>query len=437
MTQTTQEPRNRYVDLLRFTAVCFVCVGHWLVTDISYRGGRLHGVDALALVHWAHWLTLVFQVMPLIFLAGGYANAVSWSAHRRPGAWGGWLAERARGLLVPTSVYVATGTVTVAVCLLVNVDVGVLAELGWATALHLWFLPLYLALLALTPALYALYRRLGLWLVTATVVLAALVNVLVLGPRLPLVGWLNYLLVWGGMYLLGFAWREGALRGARAWLMAAGGAVAWVLLITVGPFPVSLIGVPGARIANASPPTLALYAHAVTVIGLLVAAEGPVNRWLRDPRRWRRVSAGNRAAMGLYLWHMAPAMVAGAVLYPLGLFPEVPTGTGYWWLLRVAWVGLLWALLVPLVMAVGTLPRPPARAARTRWRTGPWLVLAAGVGTSCLALARIAVAGFAPSGRLPWPTLLGFAAGVLLVLLACGRRQPATGTATATTGQYT
>ena len=30
---------------------------------------------------WTQWLTLFFQVMPLIFLAGGYANAGSWARH--------------------------------------------------------------------------------------------------------------------------------------------------------------------------------------------------------------------------------------------------------------------------------------------------------------------------------------------------------------------
>ncbi|TDC67193.1 acyltransferase family protein, partial [Streptomyces hainanensis] len=215
MTQSPREPRNRYVDLVRITAVCFVCMGHWLVTDISYRGGRLHGVDALDQVPWTHWLTLLFQVMPPIFLAGGYANAVSWSAHRRRDAWGGWLGERARGLLVPTAVYVAAATVAVAVCLVVGVDGRVLSDLGWAMALHLWFLPLYLLLLALTPPLFALHRRLGLRLVALFVAVAAVVNVLVLVPGVPLVGWLNYLLVWGGMYLLGFAWHDGELGGIR------------------------------------------------------------------------------------------------------------------------------------------------------------------------------------------------------------------------------
>ena len=33
--------RNRYADLLRVCAIGAVVLGHWLLTDITYRGGRL------------------------------------------------------------------------------------------------------------------------------------------------------------------------------------------------------------------------------------------------------------------------------------------------------------------------------------------------------------------------------------------------------------
>ncbi|WP_165956168.1 acyltransferase family protein [Streptomyces hainanensis] len=324
---------------------------------------------------------------------------------------------------MPTAVYVGTATVAVVVCLLVSVDRRVLGELGWALALQLWFLPLYLLLVLLTPLLLALYRRVGLWLLVVFVALAAVVDVLVFGPDIPVVGTANYLFVWGGMFLLGFAWHDGALRGIRPLLMIVVGAVAWVLLVTVGPFPISLIGVPGARIENDSPPSLALFSYALVAIGLLVLAEPAANRWLRNPRRWRRVSAGNRTTMGLYLWHMAPAMAAAAVIYPLGLFPDEAPGTGAWWLLRLAWVILLAALLVPLIVLVSLVPRPPARAARHQWGTGAWITLLVALGAVGYALEMYAIHGFAPSGHFPWHILLPFAAGVLLVVVACGRER--------------
>ena len=39
--------RNRYLDLLRVSALIVVVLGHWLLTDITYSGGQLSGLDAL------------------------------------------------------------------------------------------------------------------------------------------------------------------------------------------------------------------------------------------------------------------------------------------------------------------------------------------------------------------------------------------------------
>ncbi len=51
-------PRNRYADLLRVLAIGMVVLGHWLLTSISYRGGRLSGIDALAAYRCGAILTL-------------------------------------------------------------------------------------------------------------------------------------------------------------------------------------------------------------------------------------------------------------------------------------------------------------------------------------------------------------------------------------------
>ncbi|HXZ75355.1 MAG TPA: hypothetical protein VEH31_31425, partial [Streptosporangiaceae bacterium] len=60
--------RNRYADLLRVCAIGGVVYGHWLLTDVTYRAGRLSGLDALEYVSWGRWVTLLFQVMPVFFL---------------------------------------------------------------------------------------------------------------------------------------------------------------------------------------------------------------------------------------------------------------------------------------------------------------------------------------------------------------------------------
>jgi len=35
-----------------------------------------------------------FQVMPVFFLADGYANALSWTAHHAQGEWWNWWIQR-------------------------------------------------------------------------------------------------------------------------------------------------------------------------------------------------------------------------------------------------------------------------------------------------------------------------------------------------------
>ena len=39
--------RNRYADLLRVVAIGGVVYGHWLLISVTYRDGRLSGLDAL------------------------------------------------------------------------------------------------------------------------------------------------------------------------------------------------------------------------------------------------------------------------------------------------------------------------------------------------------------------------------------------------------
>ena len=124
--------RNRYADLLRVLAISLVVLGHWLLTSISYRGGRLSGGSALADIGWSGWGTLLFQVMPVFFLVGGYANALSWTRHHARGqAWAGWVRHRAIRLLRPTTVYVAVIVIAVAAARLAGADPAELAQAGW------------------------------------------------------------------------------------------------------------------------------------------------------------------------------------------------------------------------------------------------------------------------------------------------------------------
>ena len=325
--------RNRYADLLRVAAIGAVVCGHWLLIDVTYGRGQLSGLDALSYVRWGEWLTLLFQVMPVFFLVGGYANALSWTSHQRQGeSRTRWVRDRAMRLLWPTGVYVIVAVLAITAARLAAVSLAEIAEAGSLVALQLWFLPVYLLLVALTPVMLAAHRRWGLAVPAVMAAAAALVDVGVIGLHLHLIGYANYLLVWGAMHQWGFAWQDGTLTGRR-WrpaAMAAGGAALLAGLLTWGPFPVDMIGV-GERVGNTTPPSVALLAFAAAQAGLLLALEPVVSRLLVRPRLWRRVKNLNATVMTLYLWHMAPVIVIAVAFYPTGVMPQPAVGTAQWW----------------------------------------------------------------------------------------------------------
>lgn len=421
--------RNRYADLLRVTAIIMVALGHWLLTVITYRGERLSGVDALDYIGWGRWVTLGWQVMPAFFLVGGYVDMQAWTRHHERGEnWTAWVRRRVMALLWPVTAYVAAAVVVTAAASLCAVNPSELAEAGHLVSLQLWFIPVYVLLIALTPVMLAAHRRWGLAVPAVMAGAAALVDVAVLGPHLPLIGFANYLLVWGSMYQWGFSWRDGTLTRARwrPWALAVGGAAATALLIAFGPFPVDMIGA-GERVGNTTPPSIALLTYAAAQVGLLIAAEPAATRLLVSARRWQALSRLNKTVMTVYLWHMAPIVLVAAAFYPTRIAPQPAIGTLHWWELRLAWWAVLGAILIPLVWAVMRLERPLLRLPPGLGRPGPWspALLTVGIAMTMAALARFAIAGFAPSGHIPLLVLAVYAAGLIAAFLS-GRAPAAT-----------
>jgi fucose 4-O-acetylase-like acetyltransferase len=418
--------RNRYADLLRVLAIGAVVYGHWILTNITYSRGQLSGLDALNYISWGKWVTLALQVMPVFFLVGGYVNARSWEAHHARGeSWTGWVRGRAMRLLWPTTVFVVVAILAVTAARLAGVGAAELAEGGWLVAFQLWFIPVYLMLILLTPALLAAHQRWGLAVPAVMAVMAAAVEAAVLGPHWHVIGYANYLLVWGSMHQWGFAWQDGTLTRSR-WrplALAAGGALALAGLLTWGPFPVDMIGAAGETVINTAPPSIALLAFAAAQAGLVLAAEPAVSRWLARPRRWRRVQQLNASIINVYLWHMAPAIVIAVAFYPTGIIPQPAIGSGEWWLTRLAWFGLLTVVLVTLVAAINWAERPMLRLPTGAGPSGWWspVLLVAGTVAAMVGLTRLAMAGFAPGGHLPALALYAYAAGLIGTLLT-GRR---------------
>ncbi|WP_049577501.1 acyltransferase family protein [Streptomyces sp. SBT349] len=419
---THRPGRNHYADLLRVCAIGAVVTGHWLLTNITYRDGRLGGRDSLDLVDWGRWVTLVLQVMPVFFTVGGYVNAVSWTAHHRRGeSWHAWVGTRATALMWPTGVYVVVAMLGVTVARLAGAPTAELDRGAWFVALHLWFLPIYLLLILLTPALHAAHRRWGLAVPTAMAALVAAVDIAVLGPGWPVVGFANYLLAWGAMHQWGFAWQDGRLVRPRwrASVLAVLGLALLVPLLSFGPFPVDMIGA-GNGVDNSSPPTIALLSLAAAQIGLLLTVEPLLAPRLERPARLRRIGRLNSAVLTVYLWHMSPVILLALTLYPAGLAPQPTIGSGTWLALRAAWVAVLAAVLAPLTVAVMWAERPLRRLPTGAGVAGRWapVLLVLGVVAFAAGLAGIAVGGFAPDGRPPVLLLALLAGGITVTFLS-------------------
>lgn len=406
----TPADRERLADLLRAVAICLVVVGHWLAISVTYQDGRLSGRNALTDLAWAHPVTWLFQVMPVFFVVGGYANSASLHSYRVNG--GGstdWLLTRTDRLLRPVTALFVVVPVAALAARFAGVPADVVGTATWLASIPLWFMLAYLAMVVLTPMMYALHRRAGLWVPAVMVAWVALADLLRLGFDLPYVGESTYLIGWLTVYQVGMCWWEGLIPTRRAWLLActAGSAAALVLLTAVGPYEVRMVG------GNTNPPSLALLALAATQIGLVLLIRPAAARWLARPGPWTVVVAVNSVVLTVFVWHMTAAAVAGAIVYPTGLMAQPPVDSAAWLWWRVPWLAAAVVVLVGLVAVFGRIelrrpdltPLPPGRV-----RTA---LIGFGVPAVLGGLLGVALAGrdYHGPGGLPPAAVLAYLAG--------------------------
>jgi fucose 4-O-acetylase-like acetyltransferase len=412
------------VDAYRAFAILTVVLGHWLAFALVVRDGALSGRNLLEIWPPAPWLTWFFQVMPLFFVVGGYANAASLD-RRDPSRTStlGWIGLRLWRLLLPSLVLLLVATAAAVVARLLGAG-GAMLDLALAVVgLPLWFLAVYLLVVATTPWLVAAERRLAWRLPLLLACLVVVADVLFNHLGVPLVGWSTYAWFWLGVYCLGICWRHGTLP-TSGWLpptLALGGFTALVLLVTLGPYPVSMLAAPGSPVQNNGPPSVALLALALTQVGVVLLLRPAVERACRRRRVWAGVVAVNLVAMSIYLWHMVAAVAASVVFWLTGLAAAAEAPSGEWWLQRPLWYltcGLLLALLVRLVRPVEW--RRPVLDGRPGSTGRGWL-LAAGVLLAAVGMLQLTVSGLTagPAG-LPVAGLGAYLAGMLAVRAGAG-----------------
>jgi len=422
LADATPADRDRYLDALRGVSITVVVLGHWLLAAVWVQDGVLRSTSALEIQPGLAWITWVLQVMPVFFLVGGVVNARSWRGAVRDGIpYADWVRGRAARLLRPTLpvvwLWVVAGPTMVAAGLF-PVEA---ARIGSQNALiPLWFLAVYLVVIALTPLLLALHSRAG---PAVVVVLALLVGGVDALERAGVpVGGANYLLVWTAAAQLGIWW-DGGLLDRPAARLALGLAGAGGLAVLVGPlgYPVGMVGAAAAS-SNQAPPTLALLALGCLQVALVTSARRPVARWLERPAPWRAVVAVNLFAMTLFLWHLTVLSLLVGLLVGLGAFPSVPPGTARWWWTRPLWWGALAAALVPVARIMARLEWAAARPRpwpRTAWATpAAVLVVAAAAG----AIAVLVLAGVVATGPAALAAPLAAVALTLTVAAVDGLR---------------
>ena len=390
----TPEDRNRYVDFLRAVSILFVITGHWLIATAYYVDGELRPGDLLDTEPWTRWLTWIFQVMPVFFIVGGYANAVSLeSAERKGQAYASWLAARLNRLVTPVLVLIVVWAVLAFAMRMLGARDIIVQFSSQAALIPIWFLAIYIMVVILAPPTHRLWRRFGYVSVAVPAIVAGLVDVVYFTTDAQWLGWTNYFWVWLAVHQLGYAWRDGRLGSPPMLLaVAAAGAAALMAMIFAGPYPIAMAGSPGEGVSNTLPPKVTLLALGILQFGVLMAIEQPMRRWLRSLTAWTATVLVNSMIMTIYLWHITVMIVVVAVAYSLGgIGLQYAPGSGAWWWAQLGWLLVLYAVLLPVALLIAPLERRPPPP---ETRIPPAARQIVGAVMICLGIALLARFGF-------------------------------------------
>lgn len=380
LAEGTPASRDRYVDLLRVVSLGVVVLGHWLMAAVTQDGvGNL-----LAVVPELQAATWALQVMPVFFFVGGFAHALAYRSRPR---YADFLRARLRRLLRPTMVFVAVWGAAALVLQVAGADGGLTGVALRLVTQPLWFIGIYLAMVAFTPPLLRAHERYGWGAFAGLTAAAVLVDAARFAAGVPYVEFLNFAFVWLAVHQLGFLRADGMIR--RPALLAAAGLAGAGLLVAFGPYPLSMVGMPGEKVSNMAPPTLALLCHGLWLIGAVELLRGPGARFAARARVWRAVVAANGIAMTAFLWHLTAMLGVYGGMLALGVRLPAPA-TAAWWAqlpLRLLAAAALTALLV----AVFRRFEAPAPVPRTGG-SGPLAAL--GIALALLGVLGLSMTGF-------------------------------------------
>lgn len=352
--------RDTFLDAVRALGTVGVVTLHWLMAEAAWDGRTL--VVGNALHHGAAWLvTWPLQVLRLLFFASGAAAAYQ---HARPaGRWRSALAARVRAVARPVAVFAVVWALAAVALVLVGVPAGAVHRLALMAPQPLWFLAVWVALLVPVPLLVRAWRRWR-WRALAVAVAAPLVvDLLRFGAGIRPAAWANVLLVWAVPCLAGVAYADDRAAGrpttprpAALWAGLAGGVAVMAALVVVGPYPASMVGMPGDAISNLNPPTAPIVAQSVAQVCAVLLLRTTIERWAQGPGR-PLVGWLSRRSMTVFVWHLT-AMFIVVGLDLVALHERLPAAWGVdWWASRPAWFAAYGLVLAGLVRVFGRFER--------------------------------------------------------------------------------
>ena len=361
MAERTPASRDRYVDFLRAFSIATVVVGHWFIAIVLRHGGRISVISAIGATSGLWLGTWFLQVMPLFFFVGGFSNYVTYDALQKRGdTYGSFMRSRMARLLKPTAVFFGLWAIVQIILHVADAGGRGFFRLSFLPFGPLWFLFVYVAVIAATPVALRLHRRFGVGVPAALIAGVTVVDVLRFAADVPLIGWVNLALVWLFAHQLGFFYADGSLvrAGRKVHLAMAGAGLAGLVVLTnIDVYPRSMIGTDVERISNMNPPTACLIALTLWLVGLAMLARDPVRRWLAGTRPWMTVIAANGVIMTVFLWHLTAYLLAILLLWPLGVGHQTDT-TSTWWLSRPIWIAVPAVILAVFVAVFGRFERP-------------------------------------------------------------------------------
>ncbi|MEN8112749.1 MAG: acyltransferase [Actinomycetota bacterium] len=369
--------RNRVIDFWRAVAILMVIYGHWLAAAIWIKpDDSIHLKNSLECIPYAGWVTWIVQVMPVFFFVGGYANAVGLQRlETGEETRAAWVTKRLRRLFTPVIPMLLTWTLLIVVTSMF-LPADVVCAGAMSGTVPLWFVAVYLMVIALAPWTHPWWQRRR-WVSVAAIAAAALaVDALRFAFNEDLIGWVNFLVVWGLVHQLGYWWadRDTADRPIAprtGWIIFAVSLATLIAVTWADWYPVAMVGVDNDTPANMKPPTFAIALLGLAQAGVILGTRPAIQRLTQRIKVWHAVVAVSGILMTIFLWHLgAMSLVAAVGLFAFdGAMFLIEPGTWVWWLTRPFWLLLLSgvtlvlvAIFAPFEWKISKKP-PPTRAA--------------------------------------------------------------------------